>query len=100
MSKGTSELTLIWTLETAWHGRCAESHGCGWRTGGDGEGVVFASLGGEETFGGCAVAFAFAVFLEGVLDGDGFVHEELTVHGFDGGVGGFEVGVGDEAVAF
>jgi hypothetical protein len=39
------------------------------------------------------VSFAFAVFLEGVLDGDGLIHEKLTVHGFDSRVGGFKVGV-------
>ena len=46
------------------------------------------------------MAFALAVLLVGVLDGDVFVHEVLVVHVGDGVVGGFEVGVGDEAVAF
>lgn len=44
--------------------------------------------------------FALPVLLECVLDCDGFVHEELAVHRFDSGVGGFEVGVGDKTVAF
>lgn len=70
----TCKLTLVWAL-IPWHGWTGSEcdWGGGW-TGGDGEGVVFAGLGGEETFGGCAVAFAFAVFFEGVLDGYGFVH--------------------------
>jgi hypothetical protein len=54
----------------------------------------------EEAFGCSPVAFALAVLFECVLDGDGFVHEELAVHGFDGCVGGFEIGVGYEAVPF
>jgi hypothetical protein len=41
---------------------------------------------GEETFGRCAVTFALSVLLEGILDADGLVHKELTVHGFDGRV--------------
>jgi hypothetical protein len=46
------------------------------------------------------VPFTLPILLERILHGDGFVHEELAVHGFDGGIGGFEVRVGDEAVAF
>ena len=45
------------------------------------------------------MTLALSVLLEGVLDGDGFVHEELAVHGLDRGVRGFEVGEGDEAIA-
>lgn len=46
------------------------------------------------------MALAFSILLEGVLDGDGLVHEELAVHSFDCRVGRLEVGVGDEAVGF
>ena len=70
------------------------------RTRRDGERVVLPRLRSEQAFRGCAVPLAFAVLLERVLHGDGFVHEELAVHGLDGGVGRPEVGVGYEAVAF
>ena len=45
------------------------------------------------------MTFAFAIFLERILDCHSFVHEELAVHGLDSGVGGFKIGVGDETVA-
>ena len=61
--------------------------------------VVFAGLGGEETFGLVPMALAFAVFFVGVLNVDFFVHEVLLVHGFDGFVGGFKGVVGYEAEA-
>ena len=97
----TGELALIGRLVSR-HGRSAgtESDRGGRGPGSDGQRVVLAGLRGEEPFGGCSVPFALAVLFEGVLDGDGFVHEELAVHGFDGGVGGFKVGVGDEPIPF
>jgi hypothetical protein len=45
------------------------------------------------------VTLAFAVFLESILHGDGFVHEELAVHGLCRSIGSLEVGVRDEAIA-
>lgn len=62
--------------------------------------VVFPRLGGEESLRLVAVTLALAVFLVGVLNRDFLVHEVLTVHGFDGFIGGFEGVVGDEAVTF
>ena len=47
-----------------------------------------------------AVAFAFAIFLVGVLYTDLLIHEVLSAHVRDCIVGGLEVGVGDEAIAF
>jgi hypothetical protein len=46
------------------------------------------------------MAFTFAILFEGVLDGDGFIHEELSIHRFDCCIRRFEVGIGDKAVAF
>lgn len=63
------------------------------RSVGLGEGV----LRGEKPLRCGAVAFALAVLLEGVADGDGSVAEVLPVHGFDGGIGGLEAGVVDES---
>lgn len=57
-----------------------------------GEGV----LGGEKALRCGAMAFALAVLLEGVADGDGSVAEVLPVHGFDGGIGCLKAGVVDE----
>lgn len=57
-----------------------------------------ATGGGEGTLCGVTVAFALAVLLVGVLDGDFLVHEVLAVHVGDGVVGGFKGGKGDEAV--
>jgi hypothetical protein len=65
-----------------------------------GNDVVFFRLAGKLTLGGVAVALSFAVFFVCVLHADFFVHQVLAVHVGDGVVGGFEVGVGDEAVAF
>ena len=87
--KRTSELA---GLVRHWEGSWGTKGHRRWRgTSGNGESVVFAGLCGEETFCRGTVPFAFSVFLEGVLDGDGFIHEELAVHGFDSGVRGFEV---------
>jgi hypothetical protein len=41
-------------------------------------------LSSEKSLGRSSVSFPLAVLFEGVLHGDGFIHEELTVHGFDG----------------
>lgn len=46
------------------------------------------------------MSLALAVLFEGVLDCDGLVHEELPVHGLDGCISRFKVGVGHESVAF
>lgn len=46
------------------------------------------------------MSLALAVLLVRVLHADILVHEVLGVHVCDGVVGGLEVGVGDEAVAF
>jgi hypothetical protein len=46
------------------------------------------------------MSFSFAIFLVGVLDRDFLVHEVLAVHVGYGVVRGFEVGEGDEAIAF
>lgn len=46
------------------------------------------------------MSFALTILLEGILDGDGLIHEELAVHRFNGGVRRLEVGVGNEAVTF
>ena len=56
-------------------------------------------LRGEQTFGGAAVALALGVLLEGEGDGDAAIAEILAVHGFQGGVGGFEGRVVDEGEA-
>ena len=57
-------------------------------------------LRGEHALCFVAVALALAVFLIGVLHADVLVHEVLAVHVGYGIIGGFEVGVGDKAVAF
>ena len=46
------------------------------------------------------MAFAFAILLVGILYTDLLIHEVLSAHVRDCIVGGLEVGVGDEAVAF
>ncbi len=46
------------------------------------------------------MSFTFTIFLKGVLDGNGFVVEILTVHSFNGCVRKVKVVVGNEAVAF
>lgn len=61
---------------------------------------MFLGLRSQHTLSFVTVTFAFAVFLVGILHGDVFVHEVLAVHVRDGVVGGFEVGVGDESIAF
>ena len=67
--------------------RCTtKAHRCRGRPGRHGECIVLARLSGEETFRCSTVSFALAILFEGVLDGDGLVHEELAVHGFDGGI--------------
>jgi hypothetical protein len=60
--------------------------------------IVLSGLRRQQSFGGRAVTLALSVLFEGVLDRDGLVHEELTVHGLDGRISRFEVGVGDESV--
>lgn len=83
LRKSTGELPLVWPLES-WHWwALAERHRRWRRARGDGERVVFACLGGEETFGRCSVPFALAVLLERILHGDRLVHEELPVHGLN-----------------
>ena len=54
----------------------------------------------EHTFCFIAVTLAFTVLFVGVLYTDFLVHEVLAAHVGDGIIGGLEVGVGDEAVAF
>lgn len=94
------KLTLIRTLE-ARHGRprtkCQRCRG--WPRI-DRQRVVLPGLGSEETFRRCTVSFALSVLFKRVLHRDGLVHQELTVHRFDGGIRGFKVGVRNEAVAF
>lgn len=46
------------------------------------------------------MSFAFSVLFECVLNYDGFIHEELAVHGLNGCIGGFEICIGHESVAF
>jgi hypothetical protein len=46
------------------------------------------------------MSFAFAILFKSVLNTDGFIHEELAVHGFDGCIRGFEVRVSNETVTF
>lgn len=85
-SESASKLALIWALESR-HGRPGTECDRGGRgPGGDGERVVFAGLGSEQSFCGCAVAFALAVFFECILDCDCFIHQELSVHGLHCGV--------------
>lgn len=62
--------------------------------------VVLPGLSGEHTFCLITVSFALAIFLVGVLYGDFFIHEILTVHVRDRVVGSFERCKGDETVAF
>lgn len=93
-SECAGELPLVRSLE-ARHGwtRPECSHRRWWRTRRDRERVVLPGLGGEETLCRSTMPFAFAIFFEGVLDGNGLVHEELAIHGFDCRVRGLEVGV-------
>ena len=62
--------------------------------------IVFLGLGSQHSLGLVSVTLALAVLLECKLNGDGLVHEVLTVHGFNGLVGGFEGIIRDETVAF
>jgi len=51
----------------------------------------------QEPLGSRPVTLALSVISEGILDCDGLIHEEL-VHGLDGHIGGFEVGIGHEPI--
>ena len=93
----------IGLAEAGWDGGCCGAeHGGSAKWDGCRSGLhaVGFCLGGEHALCLVAVALAFAVFLVGVLDGDVLVHEILVVHVGDGVVGGFEIAVGDETVAF
>lgn len=93
----------IGLAEAGWYRRCCSAEH-GWSAKWDGCRSGLHAVGfrlcGEHALCLVAVALAFAVFLEGVLDGDVLVHKVLVVHVGDGVVGGFEIAVRDEAVAF
>lgn len=61
--------------------------------------VVFTTGSSKGTLCSISVTLSFAIFLEGVLDGDFLVHEVLAVHVCDGVVGCFKGGEGNETVA-
>mmetsp|Transcript_7694 Transcript_7694/g.47568 ORF Transcript_7694/g.47568 Transcript_7694/m.47568 type:complete len:254 (-) Transcript_7694:7-768(-) len=46
------------------------------------------------------MSFAFRVFLEGIVDGHWPIAEVLSVHAFDGSIGGFKIYVVNESIAF
>ena len=83
-SECAGELSLVRALE-ARHRRARPEgpHRCWRRTRSDRERIVLSCLRSKQTFCRGTVTFAFAVLLEGVLDGNGLVHEELAIHGFN-----------------
>ena len=93
----TSKLALVRAREAGYGLHSAVScrgwTWCQWKR------IVLSGLRCQQSFGGRAVTLALSVLFEGVLDCDGLVHEELPVHGLDGRISRFKVGVGHESVA-
>ena len=95
-SQSASELPLVRASKTLYGGRRAVSN---WgRPRGKRKRIVLSGLRSQEPFGSRAMALTLSIFLERILNGDGLVHEELSIHRFDGRVSRFEIRVRHKSV--
>jgi hypothetical protein len=91
-SQSTRKLPLVRSLELHRRSSRAKNSRWSWRWPcADRQRVILPRLSSEQPLSVCSVSFSLSVLFERVLDRDGLVHEELTVHGFDGRVRGLEI---------
>jgi hypothetical protein len=94
--QSTSELPLVGASKPL-YGGCSAISNRG-RPRSKRERIVLSGLRSQESFGGRAMALTLSIFLECILNGDGLVHEELSIHRFNGCVSGFEICVRHKSV--